>query len=172
MQRLLHHPPHILVDNTWYFITAHTLGEKDVDREDFKTIWINTVKELTKKFNYQLYAWVILDNHYHILCKVRNSQELPTLINRLHGRTSYYINKKRNSQGKKIWRNYWDRIIRNEEDFWVKFNYIHYNPVKHRYVTEPGKWEYSSFRYFLDRKGEIWVADCWQSYPIIEYDFE
>jgi putative transposase len=172
MQRPLHHPPHILVDNTWYFITAHTLGEKDLGLEEFKNIWVNTIIELTKKFNYKLYAWVILDNHYHILCKVRNSQELSTFINRIHGSTSYYINKNRESQGKKIWQNYWDRIVRDEKDFWIKFNYIHYNPVKHGYVTEPDKWAYSSYRYFLERKGEIWVADCWQSYPIIEYDFE
>jgi len=172
MQRPLHHPPHVLVDNTWYFITSHTLGEKDIVREDFKNIWINTVKELTKKFNYRLYAWVILNNHYHILCKVENSKNLPNFINRLHGSSSYSINKKRDSQGRKIWQNYWDRIIRNERDFWVKFNYIHYNPVKHGYVTEPCKWEYSSYRYFLERKGETWVADCWQSYPILEYDFE
>jgi putative transposase len=172
MQRLLHHPPHILVDNTWYFITAHTLGENDIGSEDFKIIWINTIKELTKKFNYQLYAWVILDNHYHILCKVRDSKKLPTFINRIHGSTSYYINQKRNSQGKKIWQNYWDRIVRDERDFWIKFNYIHYNPVKHGYVTGPDKWAYSSYGYFLERKGETWVADCWQSYPIIEYDFE
>lgn len=65
MQRPLHHPPHILVDNTWYFLTAHTLGEQDVGFADFKYIWINTIKELSKKFNYRLYAWVILSNHYH-----------------------------------------------------------------------------------------------------------
>ena len=172
MQRPLHHPPHILVDNTWYFITAHTLGERDIGRKDFKILWINTIKELTKKYNYKLFAWVILDDHYHILCKVDHSQELPIFINRIHGSTSYYINKKRNSQGKKIWQNYWDRIVRDEKDFWIKFNYIHYNPVKHGYVSKPGDWEYSSIHYFFEKKGENWIADCWQSYPIIEYDFD
>ena len=172
MHRPLHHPPHILEDNTWYFITAHTLGEKDLGREDFKNIWINIIKELTKKFNYRLFAWVILNNHYHILCKVRKSKELPTFINRLHGSTSYYINKKRCSQGEKIWQNYWDRIVRDEKDFWIKFNYIHYNPVKHGCVNKPEDWEFSSFNYYLDKKGENWAADCWQSYPIVEYDFE
>ena len=93
-------------------------------------------------------------------------------INRLHGSTSYYINKKCNSHGKKIWQNYWDRIVRDEKDFWFKFNYIHYNPVKHGYVNEPDQWAYSSYRHFLLEKGETWIADCWQSYPIIEYDFE
>jgi putative transposase len=172
MQRPLHHPPHILVDNTWYFLTAHTLSEQDVGFADFKYIWINTIKELSKKFNYRLYAWVILSNHYHTLFKVSNSQDLPIFINRLHGSTSYYINKKRNSQGKKIWHNYWDQIIRDKEDFWTKFNYIHYNPVKHGYVNNPFLWEYSSFRGFLQKKGEPWIRDCWQTYPILEYDFE
>lgn len=172
MKQSLHHPPHILVDNTWYFITAHTSGENDLGCADYKNIWIDKLREVTKKFNYKLYAWVILDNHYHILCKVRGSQNLPTLINGLHGSTSYQINKQQNSQGKKIWHNYWDRIIRNKEDFWVKFNYIHYNPVKHGYVSKAKDWAYSSYRYFLMKEGETWISDCWKSYPIIEYDFE
>jgi putative transposase len=172
MQRPLHHPPHLLVDNTWYLITAHTLGEHDIGCADFKYVWINTIKELTKNFNFRLYAWVILNNHYHVLCKVMNSKDLPTFINRLHGSTSYYINKKRDTRGKKIWRNYWDRIVRDEKDFWTKFNYIHYNPVKHEYVNDPINWEYSSYRYFFDRKGEAWIMDCWQSYPILECNFE
>jgi len=172
MQRPLHHPPHLLVDNSWYFITAHTKGEHDISCADFKYVWINTIKELTKKYNFRLYAWVILNNHYHVLCKVRNGQNLPAFINRLHGSTSYHINKKRNTRGKKIWSNYWDRIVRDEKDFWTKFNYIHYNPVKHEYVNDPINWEYSSYRYFFDRKGVTWLMDCWQSYPILEYNFE
>jgi len=160
------------MDNTWYFVTAHTLGDQDIWDTDSKIRWQYTVKELAKEFNYRLHAWVILSNHYHILCRVSNSLGLPNFINRLHGSTSYYINQKRNSQGKKIWHNYWDRIIRDEKDFWTKFNYIHYNPVKHGYVNDPIQWEYSSFRGFLQKKGEAWIVDCCQSYPVIEYDFE
>lgn len=46
MQRPLHHPPHILVDNSWYFITAHTLGDQDIVCPDSKFIWIDTIQDL------------------------------------------------------------------------------------------------------------------------------
>jgi putative transposase len=68
--------------------------------------------------------------------------------------------------------NYWDRIIRDEKDYWTKFNYIHYNPVKHGYVALPEDWAFSSYDRFLKEKGGAWMDDCWGSYPVFSYDFE
>jgi len=62
--------------------------------------------------------------------------------------------------------------VRDERDYWTRFNYIHYNPVKHGYVQSPEKWEYSSYRNIVARKGQEWVDDVWGTYPILEYDFE
>jgi putative transposase len=30
-------------------------------------------------------------------------------------------------------------------------DYIHYNPVRHRYVKAPKDWQYSSFRLYVQR---------------------
>jgi len=47
---------------------------------------------------------------------------------------------------------FWKHLIRNEQDFIRHVEYIHYNPVRHGYVTDPKDWEYSSFhRYVRDR---------------------
>ncbi|MCW4014252.1 MAG: hypothetical protein NWF07_14875 [Candidatus Bathyarchaeota archaeon] len=62
--------------------------------------------------------------------------------------------------------------MRDEGDYWTKFNYIHYNPVKHRYVEKSEMWGFSSYRDVLDRNGQAWVDDVWESHPILEYDFE
>ncbi len=52
-----------------------------------------------------------------------------------------------------VWqRRFWEHLIRNEQDFIRHVEYIHYNPVRHGYVTDPKDWEYSSFhRYVRDR---------------------
>jgi len=97
---------------------------------------------------------------------------MPKFINLLHGRTSHFINKLENSEGRNTGHNYWDHIIRNKTDFWTKFNYIHYNPVKHGIVNDPGAWKHSTYKYFLVKNGSEWMADCFESYPVIEYDFE
>jgi putative transposase len=68
-------------------------------------------------------------------------------------------------RGRQVWHNYWDTCIRTEADFWTRFNYIHYNPVKHGYVRDPEQWEFSSLGMFLERKGRDWVADVVRRFP-------
>jgi len=47
---------------------------------------------------------------------------------------------------KGIWqRRFWEHAIRNETDWCRHIDYIHFNPVKHGYVTSPSTWPYSSF---------------------------
>ena len=46
----------------------------------------------------------------------------------------------------------WEHFIRDDEDFERHVNYIHYNPVKHGYVTKAGDWPFSTFHDFV-RKG-------------------
>jgi putative transposase len=173
MNTLLHHPPHLFINQSLYFITAHTLGSEPVLKPDTNKKLVETkLKILAESFQLKIWAFVILDNHYHLLIKIGKAKIIPVFINRLHGSTSYLINKTEERAGRPVWHNYWDRVIRDERDFWTKFNYIHYNPVKHGYVQTPEGWHYSSSQRYLRIKGEDWISDCWQSFPVIEYEFE
>jgi putative transposase len=49
-----------------------------------------------------------------------------------------------------VWqRRFWEHTIRNEEDLNNHINYIHFNPVKHRLVSRPQDWEWSSFHRYI-----------------------
>jgi len=51
-----------------------------------------------------------------------------------------------------IWqRRFWEHLIRDEKDFERHCDYIHYNPVKHGYVTAPKDWPFSTFHRFVKR---------------------
>ena len=53
---------------------------------------------------------------------------------------------------KGIWqRRYWEHAIRNENDLARHVDYIHYNPVKHGYVTQACDWPHSSFHRYVAR---------------------
>jgi putative transposase len=59
----------------------------------------------------------------------------------------------RNSRGEyDLWqRRYWEHTVRDEADFERCVDYIHYNPVKHGYVSVPADWRFSSLhRYVRD----------------------
>ena len=49
-----------------------------------------------------------------------------------------------------IWqRRFWEHAIQNEDDLQTHLDYIHYNPVKHGYVTRPADWQWSSFSRYV-----------------------
>ncbi len=165
-----HHPPHIFVDDTWYCVSASTLRRaRLLVSVRAKSLVRDQLKALIAEFGIVLRAWVILDDHYHLLLKARAGKDLPRFFGRLHGATSHQLNLWDDTPGRQVWHNYWDTCIRTEASLWTHFNYIHNNPVKHGYVAHPRDWEFSSYRYYLSEEGEDWLADCWKRYPVIDY---
>lgn len=122
-------------------------------------------KDLIIEFHAKLAAWVVLANHYHFLFLPRSGFELGNFMKRLNGRTSRELNLLDDTKGRTIWYTYWDTCIRGERDFWTRFNYIHYNPVKHGYVERPKDWRYSSYRYYADPDGSLWLDGCFRDFP-------
>jgi len=157
------------MDGAWYFVTASTVGgEHILATHDHLNLWVNVLKELVLKFNVKLIAWVALPNHYHLLFMPDAAGKLGDFIKRLNGSTSRNLNLLDGRQGRAVWYSYWDRCMRSESDFWTRFNYIHYNPVKHGYANNPEDWEFSSYRFYLRGDGERWVNEKLNDFPIFD----
>jgi putative transposase len=68
---------------------------------------------------------------------------------------------------KGLWqRRYWEHAIRDDADLARHVDYIHFNPVKHGYVSRVGDWPHSSFHRYvakgdlpLDWGGDVKVSD-------------
>ncbi len=165
-----HEPPHIYADDTWYFITASTFrGVHFLATHQAKTLLLEKIRDRTQEYGIQLKAWVILNNHYHLLMKSRRSADIPRFFQRLHAGMAFELNNLENRRGRKIWYSYWDTCIRDDRGFWTRFNYIHNNPVKHGYVRLPGDWEFSSYHEHLWALGKGWLLDRFRAYPVLSY---
>lgn len=81
-------------------------------------------------------------------------------------RTSYQLNALDKTQGRTVWYSYWDTCIRGERDFWTRFNYIHYNPVKHGYVERMEDWRFSSHHQYAESDTD-WLKDKLQEFPVV-----
>ena len=175
-KRNIHRPLHIYKDDTLYSLTARTIEkEKFFNTDEKKKIFNRTLKGVLEKYGYHLYAWVILDNHYHCLMKITTGESLKFFVKDLHSLSAKRINELDNQIGRRVWFQYWDRCVRDEKDFYSHFNYIHHNLVKHGYVKmqeEVLKNQFCSYRQWVDKKGEEWTSDCFAAYPIIDFTVE
>ena len=164
-----HRPPHLYVDDAWYFITASAVNKARILSTDVHfNLWIKTFKDLIAEFNAQLAAWVILSNHYHFLFLPSHGLDLGKFMKRLNGSTAYQLNALDNMRGRNVWYTYWDTCIRGERDFLTRFNYIHYNPVKHGYVQQPEDWRYSSYHQYASDDNKLWLAECLHNFPVLD----
>ena len=170
MTQKLHQPKHIYLDDTMYFVTASVYQKKPyLSKDKYKSFLLNKMIEFFAKFAYKWFAYVILNNHYHTLFKTRSGKDLGKVFGRVHGSTSYHLNKSNETPGRRVWQSYWDRCIRNKKDFYRHFNYIHQNPVKHKYVDRFEDYRFSSYNHWTAKKGTDWIRDVFEQYPIVDF---
>lgn len=161
-----HAPPHPFRETGAYLISAANFEHRSIMRSperrtEFEALLLNSLKEIAD----ELIAWVILPNHYHFLASVPSLDFVSSALKQLHGATSRQWNIEDGLTGKRrVWYKFADTCIRNDTHLHLAFNYIHYNPVKHGYVSDPYDWHWSSLPLYADDKGRDWHRDHWKSY--------
>ncbi|HBH46715.1 MAG: hypothetical protein A2445_00385 [Candidatus Jacksonbacteria bacterium RIFOXYC2_FULL_44_29] len=166
-------PPHLPKDDSLYFITARTIGGTDFFKTDeAKQIFLDCLDRAREQLGFKITGWVVLNNHYHMLIKVIKAEHLSKIFYLLHSNSARLLNKLEDEIGRKVWWNYWEKLILDKEDFYSHLNYIHNNPIKHEYVDEFEKlhnYRWSSFGYYLKKNGWRGVSDMFANYPVIDF---
>ena len=124
---------------------------------------------------FEITGAVVLPEHIHFLWTLppddsdysQRVSRMKILFTRsLRGRRSLPQNvsaSRRKHRESDVWqRRFWEHTIGDEADLEKHLDYIHYNPVKHGLVSCPHKWEYSSFRKWLERGNyeANWGCSC------------
>src|SRR5436190_2258757 len=95
---------------------------------------------------YELKAWVIMPNHFHILFKTTTTPMSKILENRKKY-TAHEANKILGLSGRFWQKDYWDTFMRNEEHEMVTRRYIENNPTKAKIILDPSQYAWTSARY-------------------------
>ena len=169
----------VFVDDYHYFLTIVTYNRNPILTENIDLLR-EAFKQSRDKYPYQIKAVVILPDHIHMIIKPKLAIHYPKIISAIkqhfsrHCDPQYYQHIKQSSSRSKagykpIWqKKYYEHTIRDDDDYRSRFNYIHYNPVKHGYVKHVKDWEYSSFHRYVKR--EIYSPE-WASFES-DIDYE
>jgi putative transposase len=157
------------------FITSTIINWTPVFTEQkYYDILIETYKFNQSVKNLKIFAYVILDNHFHVLCQSDNltnifrsikSYSAKRIIGQLKSDEKkdlliiFEINKRiyKNTSTYQIWQEGFHPLeIKSESIFNQKLEYIHFNPVRRGLVENPVDWIYSSAcDYYWGREGKI-----------------
>jgi putative transposase len=163
----LHAPPHFPDGRVTYLLTAATFEHQpfinsSTRRADFTAKLIGLLASLP---NTELHAWVVLPNHYHLLASL-DLAAYRKRVRSLHSGIATQWNREDQTPGRQVWFRFSDRAIRGERHYYATLNYIHANPVKHRYVKRADDWLESSIHEHLRRWGRQYLVELWEKYPV------
>ncbi len=137
-----------------YFFTVNLLQRNQSLLTDHIDSLRESVRQARQRKPFFIDAWVVLPEHLHCIwtlpsgnddfsgrwrdIKKAFSKSLPRVERRSAARV------RRNERG--IWqRRFWEHTIRDDRDYALHMDYIHYNPVKHGWVRRVADWPYSTF---------------------------
>ena len=120
--------PHWRADDAVYFVTWRLHH----DQEPLIPVERAAIDAVLRHFDarrYKLYAYVIMDDHVHVILEPTPTYTLEQVVHSWKSYSAHLL--QRGSRRGRIWqREYYDRIVRDEADLVEKVNYIVANPER------------------------------------------
>ena len=142
-------------------------------------ILIDSLKHLQQSDNLKIYAYVILENHLHLVAssddiarsikkfKSYTAKEILSLLQKQNIKTildqlAFYKKAHKQETTYQVWQEGMQpKLIQTEQMLREKINYIHNNPIKRGYVDEAKHWRYSSARDYEGINGLVEIERMW-----------
>ncbi len=143
-----------------YFFTVNLKNRKANHLINYIEPLRESFRNIKQQQPFKIEAIVILPDHLHTIWTLpANDANYParwkaikSKLTRLLIKEGIKLNK--NNKGEyDLWqRRYWEHQIRDNLDLQRHIDYIHYNPVKHGYVSEVKDWPHSSFHRYVENE--------------------
>jgi REP element-mobilizing transposase RayT len=141
-------------------------------------ILVNSLQHCREHKNLKIYAWVIMDNHFHAILA---APDLSAILRDLKSFTAHEILKQlseerrewlldrlhyRRAAHKPTEHQVWQegshpQVIHDDAVMRQKLEYLHNNPVKRGWVAAPEHWRYSSAHEWLGGAQPLLRCDEW-----------
>lgn len=141
-----------------------------------RTVFLDTVGEMSERFEVSIFAYVLMNNHYHLLVKT-NRANLKKAMQWFGTTYAQRFNRRHLRSGHLFQGRYKSMIIQNNAYLLQLSYYIHRNPLRAGVVQRLAGYRWSSYHaYAYGRKNPEWLStdlilsqfqgaqDCHRSY--------
>lgn len=171
----------IFEDEYPYFMTWTVVGWLPLfTRSDTTDILYNCWRFLQKERDFKIFAYVILENHLHLIAAAPNLAKVVKdaksftarqIIDQLRHSSAETLLKQlsfhklahKDESDYQVWQEgSHPEQIQNDAMMWQKIEYTHNNPLRRGYVDDPLHWRHSSARNYAGLPGLIDVITDWR----------
>ena len=150
--------PHFITSSILYWIPIFR-------RDDYFRILTDSLTYCSQNKGLQIHAYVIMPDHFHAICSCPSGR-FSDVLRDMKKHTSKQLGAKLLEDGRQLWLKpmqkaadipggvkVWEdefhpEQIYSETFFMQKLDYVHQNPIKAGFVTDPCHWKYSSAGFY------------------------
>ena len=145
-----HAPIHRISSDGIYMVTGATLHKEHIFPTGKKLDMLEReLLTLAKQHEWQLEAWAVFVNHYHIVARGHDpARPLDKFLKHLHPNTARQVNELDDSAGRQVWHNFWETELTTECSYLARLNYVHQKAVKHGLVRVANQYPWCSAAWF------------------------
>lgn len=131
----------------YHVIARGNNGEYVLAKDINKKNYIDIIKRYKERYEFNLYAYCIMDNHVHLLIEV-NDTPLQKIMQGIQQVYTQKYNKENKRTGHVFQQRYKAEVCNKEGYLLHLIKYIHFNPVKAK-ITETVDYNWSSHMYYI-----------------------
>ena len=129
-----------------YHVTSRGNERKDIVRSDKdRELFLRVLAQVVEDHGVLLHAWVLMDNHYHLLLETPEGN-LSEALRHLNGVYTQKFNRRNDRIGHLFQGRYKAILVEKGVHLLELCRYVVLNPVRAHMVKSPGDWKWSSYR--------------------------
>jgi len=142
----------------YHLLSRGNEGKDIFDDDRDRKIFLKTVGEMSERFEMSVYAYVLMDNHYHLIVQT----ERANLKKAMHWFGTTYTQRfnMRHSRNGHLFQGRYKSILVQNDAYLLQLScYIHRNPLRAGVVKRLADYRWSSYlAYAYGRKAPAWLS--------------
>ena len=132
-----------------YFFTVNLADRKSNLLTEHIEALRHAVRGIRQSHPFEIIAMVVFPDHLHAIWRLPEGDAnfslrwslIKAAFSRAIPKTEVIRRSRKLKRERGIWqRRYWEHQIRDDDDLEKRVAYVHFNPVKHGYVSRAGDW--------------------------------
>lgn len=137
--------------SSFLHVMVQGINKEDIFKTDFyKNFYIKLIKSYQQNFDIQVLAYVVMNNHVHILLYYKEIEEVSKYIGSINQKFAQFYNKNENRVGYVFRGRYRCEQIKDKEHLYNVLPYIHFNPYKSGNTSKLIDYAFSSYPSYIN----------------------
>jgi putative transposase len=138
--------PRIEVRGGTYHVGARgNRGCRIYDDDLSRTVFLQLVARIAKRYSWACHAYCLMSNHYHLLVRI-GAGGLSDGMRELNGEFARFSNVREGRDGHLFRNRFWSELIEDDVQMLETCRYIVLNPIRAQLCPRPEDWRWSSHR--------------------------